>query len=291
MKHLKSFLALALFSFFLVSCTQDSETVDASLDLTAEINVPIQEQTGKAAFDSSSRGLYHGFYTSGMAQSNGRIWINLGNDGRFNALVEIDGGGTYIFELAPTGTQDSNPDVYRFTNAAGSFLLNVTNPVSPKITAATLNNMIHLGTVVKSTSTRIPVTITGTFAGGLSGTWNLMGNGGTTDGIPDTEIITSVEVTYTPGGGGAPIMKIDTTFEPILDCFIGGSQPYTGGFEPNDVSANGQTSDFGGSGMTSWSLFFNNAFGGYHDNTCNNSLNGTWSRDGGATTGTITITP
>ena len=295
MKHLKSLLALAMFSFLLVSCTQDNELTDTSLDLTTELNVPLKEQIGKAALDTSSKGLYHGFYTSGMAQSNGRIWINLGNDGRYNALVEIDGGGSYTFELAPAGIEDSNPEVYRFTNAAGSFLFNATNPLSPIVTEGTLNNLIHLGTVVKSTSTRTPVTITGTYAGTLSGTWNLMANGGEANGIGGTELLTSVEVTYTPAGF-PPVMKIDTVFETIPGdgCILGGAAPYSGGFDPCDISANGQTSDFGsstpGSGaLTSWSIDFKLLFGGYFDTACGGAASGTWSRDGGAAIGTILI--
>lgn len=295
MKNLKSLLALAMFSFLLVSCTQDSELTEASLDLTAQVNVPIKDQKANVAFDSTDRGLYQGFFSSGTAQSNGKIWINLGNDGQFNALVEIDGGGSYNFELASTGTQDANPDVYRFANANGSFVFNVTNPLSPFYTQATLNGMIHLGNVVKVTSQRVPVLMTGTFDGDLSGTWNLMGNGGIANGIPDTELLTSVEVTYIPGGGG-PIMKTDTVFETIPGggCFLGGDAPYTGGFDPCDISANGQTSDFGsstpGSGaLTDWSIDFKDLFGGYQSTSCGAALTGTWSRDSGTAIGTITI--
>jgi hypothetical protein len=287
MKHLKLLLALALFSFLLVSCTQDSELTDASLDLTAQINVPLNEQKGKAAFDTSEKGLYHGFFTSGMAQSNGKIWINIENDGRYNALVEIDGGGAYNFVLAPQA--EVNNLVYKFTNEVGSFKIDVSNPQAPVITEAELNGMVHLGTAVKVTSQRTPTTITGTFAGDLSGTWNLIANGG--EIVPGLEALSEVQVTYVPAVGD-PIMKMDMDFDPTLvDCFFGAPVPYTGGFDINDVSANNQISDFGGSGLTSWSLFFNGPSGGYFDTSCNPSASGTWSRDAGATTGTITITP
>ena len=54
------------------------------------------------------------------------------------------------------------------------------------------------------------------------------------------------------------------------------------------MCANEQTSNFGGSGLTSWSIQHNTIAGsGY---TCSSSGGaGVWSRDGGAVTGTICI--
>jgi hypothetical protein len=291
MRHLNSLLALAVFSFFLVSCTLDSD--DTSLDLTAEISTSIKTQKANAAFDTSKEGIYHGIFTSGLSQSNGVVWINIGNDESYSAIVELSNGKEYDFELVNSTNDETNPTSYKFVNEVGSFVFDVSNPSSPLLKDATLNNLVHLGKIVKNTSQSRAMSKTGTFAGGLSGTWNLMyDETGTVPSGGEAKPLINVVVTWL--GGDGPIMKTDVTFEAQVDCIFGIPTPYFGApfaIQPKDMCANGQSSDFGGSGMTSWSIQHNATIGGGYISfpACAPAPNGTWSRAGGTITGTILI--
>jgi len=291
MKHLNSFIALAMFSFFLVSCTQDSETVDAGLDLTAEMSTSIKTQKANATFDNSKEGIYHGTFTSGTAQSNGKVWVNLGNDTKYSAIVELTNGTAYNFELVNSSDRESNTTSYKFVNENGSFIIDVSNHEFPLLKEASLNDVVHLSTMFKHTSQNRTLVVNGTFAGDKAGTWNLSyDETGSVPLTPDSFPLEMVEVFYMGS------MFTDAVFETMAvpDCTWGGSQVYYGnpnafgGADPKDMCVNEQTSDF--AGMTTWSLHHSSTFGGYI--TCPGGVivaSGTWSRDGGATTGTILI--
>lgn len=279
-----------------MSCTLDSD--DTSLDLTAEISTSIKTQKANADFDTSKKGIYHGIFTSGLAESKGMVWVNLGNDKKYSAIVQLSNGSEYTFKLVNRDNQETEPTSYTFVNAAGSFVLDVSSPGLPFLVDATLNNLVHLGAIFKNTSTNRAMGKTGTFSGGLSGTWNLMYDEAIT--IPsqgDTNPLIDVVVTYDPDGPTGPIdpiMKTDNVFETMgldVDCLFGFPTPYFSSpflANPKDMCANEQTSNFGGSGLTSWSIQHNTIAGsGY---TCSSSGGaGVWSRDGGAVTGTIGI--
>ena len=212
MKHLKLISALFMFSFLLLACTQENESVDEQLDLTAQINISIKDQVPQATFDAAAEGIYHGIIASGTTQSRGKVWINVGNDTQYNALIEMVGGTIYNFELQSNNSGEPNPSIYHYKGEGGSLTLDVTNPRTPIITDATLNELPYFSKVVKSRSQNRVMSKTGTFNEtgnpALSGTWNLITDGTVVNAPQYTgEAITASAVTINGN------MYTDNTFD------------------------------------------------------------------------------
>tara|TARA_R110002072_G_scaffold118631_2_gene250909 strand:- start:15665 stop:16540 length:876 start_codon:yes stop_codon:yes gene_type:complete len=288
MKQIKPLLALAILTIMLFSCTKDTENINDEGNLVAQLGNSIKTQTPNKAFDTQANGIYHGIIASGENQSRGKIWINLGNNGNYNAYVEMVEEGAHKFKLVPSNNEEANQTEFLFKGVTGQFTLNVSDIQSPVVTNAYLFDLPYFSTVVKSTSQLRAASYTGTFqengGGAFSGTWNLISTGAPAPEGWGYETITSAIVTFNDH------MLTDNTFELFNYPCAGtpnctpqmGSQP---GNE-NAIISHSQTSNF--AAPTTWDL--STGGGNYFNNTCGIVTSGTFTWTGSVTkTGTISI--
>jgi hypothetical protein len=214
MRHLKTLFVSTLFSFLLLSCSQENDSIDKGLNYTVEGYITANNQIPNEIFDVSENGIYFGVIASGMDKSRGKIWINVGNDDRYNAFVEMVGGKIIQFVSQP-GTRGLSETVstYLFTNSEGSFILDLRNFNEPKISSAAFNDTSYFVNIIKSRSyNRSSTAVTAIFEEignpAYGGTWNLISDGSITNpnGI-NGEGITSLMITM-----GTQVF-IDNSFE------------------------------------------------------------------------------
>jgi hypothetical protein len=185
MKHLNSILALAMFSFFLVSCTQDTDIMDESVNLRAQDAIDftkiINPNTARAAaqFDNTTNGLYKGIFVSNDLSYHGILTVNLGNDRRYNAILEYgDGQRKKIGFLGEQSNNDGSSNIYEFHGKNGGFTIDLSNHTSPIITKAMIDGQTAQGKLLKETSQNPVRAVLGTFEDSndtsFNGTWDLL---------------------------------------------------------------------------------------------------------------------
>ena len=265
----------------LFSCSKDTVETEITADLTMKQNIDLnaKEQTPLANLDNDTKGIYLGVYVSGTTTKRGLIWINLGNNGNYNAIVELVDGETLSFQgqLAAKGAF-----IYHFTAKGAQFDVVLEDNV-PAIKNASLNNELFFGEIVKDKSNTRAMAETGFYQsddGNRTGTWSLIADG--TSISPNGfggEGITSAVVT----NGGS--MFTDTVFEnwnfPCVGvtAFIPVIVDFDTGVSPDTPAVLDQTSDF--AGTTTWGLLMNGDDGTeYADRDCNTVPAGRFARIG-----------
>jgi len=257
MKPIKSVLALAVFSFILLACSQESEIIDESFDLTVTVDTPIQNQVPHFSFDNSEKGIYHGIIVSTTTQSRGKIWINMGNDTQYYAFIKMVDGDEVFFDLIPqVETQNTIASVYRFEGTVGSFELDLTDFNVPIVNEGTMNNHEFFISVAKSRSSGMASSVTATIEEdgnpSFGGTLSLMADGSiiNPNGM-NGEGITSLIVTINGE------VYTDTVFDNfnVFDCL--GISDFVPTINvngiPNFVISDNQTAEIA-DGMMKWSL-------------------------------------
>ena len=201
MKHFKTLFAPAVFSFLLLACSQENDSIDDSFNLTAPIYHTPNNQIPSESFDNSENGIYFGVIASGVDRYRGKIWINVGNDNRYNAYVEMVSGKIIQFSLQDeTKEQAATTSTFIFTSSLGSFKLDLSNFNKPIVTGAVFNGIDYFTNLVKSRSHNRASAITTIFEetgnSEFGGTWNLISDGSITDpnGI-NGEAVTSLMIT------------------------------------------------------------------------------------------------
>tara|TARA_R110002124_G_scaffold254044_3_gene419513 strand:- start:13895 stop:14791 length:897 start_codon:yes stop_codon:yes gene_type:complete len=201
MKRLQLLIAPAMLSFLLLSCAKDTDSLSDNYDLTHQ-TATAQFQNPNSNFDNSEKGIYHGIIASTTTQSRGKVWINVGNNGYYNAYIEMVDGAIYNLQLDSSSiSEDDGDSTYLFTEQQGSFLLDLNNFNAPFVTNAVFNNQEYTVNVVKSRSTQRASAITATFnelnpVSDFIGTWSLISDGtiANPNGL-NGEAITSVIIT------------------------------------------------------------------------------------------------
>jgi hypothetical protein len=202
MKQLCYLSALVVLSLFVFACSQDQETSEENLNLSIITDVAAIDQLPNKAFDESKFGMYHGVVASGTSLSRGKIWINVNNNGAYNATIAMVGGEIISFGLKPQLQAIAvATTVYEFESSIGHFVLDIGDFNSPILTNVELYNESHFGTVIKSRSNSLANAVTATFSESenpsFSGTWNLISDGSIQNPNGDGgEAITSLMITY-----------------------------------------------------------------------------------------------
>jgi len=217
--------------FLCFACSQD-EVITADIDtatLTSESNFeainPITTSPNRS-FDALSEGMYHGIMVTEDISVHGKIWINVGNDGQYNATVITDEGERLSFFAK---TLDLNPTHFVFEGKRGSFRFDVSDFNHPVATNVIIDETVGFIQTIKDRSTQRAVATLGTYVDfadpTFTGTWDLI-----TDGTPGINFVGTD--TSTPivlplltqvcilGPGGA--MFVDDTFEPYDYPCVGG---------------------------------------------------------------------
>jgi hypothetical protein len=319
MKHLNSTLALVMFSFFLVSCTQDNDNMDESLDLTTQdaINLTkiIDPSTARAAaqFDNTTNGIYKGIFVSNDLSYHGVLTVNLGNDGRYNAILEYgEGQGKKIGFLGEQSNNDGSSNSYEFRGKNGGFTIDLSNQTSPIITKATIDGQTAQGKLLKETSQNQVRAVLGTFEDSndtsFNGTWDFLTSGTRVVTVPtglappnpaavSVTVNIVADVVLTKGGmtfndnsmesftvsSGCNALLLPTG---VQTPFVSGPQSLGGIFMIDEYAAPDQTSIFLGE-VATWNLVYSTYQDSYFNGDCSSSLSGSWSWKG--RTGTITL--
>ena len=257
MKHLKTLFALAVFSFLLLACSQENDSIDESLNLSAPINQTANNQVPSESFDNSEKGIYLGVIASGTDRSRGKIWINVGNDNHYNAYAEMVEGKIIQFELKDeTREEAATTSTYNFANSEGSFKLDLSNFNEPRVANAVLNGTSYFTNLVKSRSHNRASAVTASFEEidnpQFGGTWNLISDGSITNpNGSNGEAITSLMITM-----GTQVF-IDTTFDNFDASYCLGVLDFVPTLSANSmvntVMCDYQTTQMAG-GIVKWSL-------------------------------------
>lgn len=178
---MKPIIALAILTA-LASCSKEISKNDMSSNLTSSIIIPLKNQTPNFNYDESKFGIYHGVIASGTTLSRGKIWINLGNDSRYTATVElVDGTSIDLVTASQFEEIALSTTFFQFVSNNASFSFDVTDYNSPIISELEINNEAHFANVVKSRSTSMASSVTATFTEtenpSYSGTWNMIADG------------------------------------------------------------------------------------------------------------------
>jgi hypothetical protein len=258
MRHLKTLFASFVFLFLLLACSGENDTLDEGLNHIAPVYLTANNQIPNEAFDNSKNGIYFGVIASGIDRSRGKIWINVGNDGRYNAYVEMVGGKIIHFTLqGGTRSVSESNSIYIFINTEGSFILDLTNFNEPKVTSALFNNTSYFTNLIKSRSyNRSTTAVTAIFEeiGNpiYGGTWNLISDGSLSNpnGI-NGQGITTLMITM-----GTQVF-IDNSFENYDASYCLGISEFVPTLNANGVTdtvmCDYQTSFMAG-GRVKWSL-------------------------------------
>lgn len=321
---LKALPLLILIFLGVYSCQQEEinlEDQSTYIDLNLETFIPSQD------LDNSPKGKYVGVlghHTN--LEIHGKIFINAGQQGQYDALAKLTNGRFLRFKGKP---QTKDGILVYFEGTSGNFTMNFEDFANPILTSVQLYEENTEGYIVaqKSTYNAQAFVLTGTYVDesdpNFQGNWDLIGNGTVTDvevqvtvpGIPvpvtisvPTENIGTLSISHS--GSTTPFM--DTTFEPntaqsCIEDAIGDGFSSAPFMIPSDVpnplggdalggagsiSSGGQTSAFAGFDAT-WSLSYGapiplaNIEGGYSNDSCEEATGGTWSWNGRA--GSISI--
>ncbi len=215
----------------LFSCTQDNQEAieqDQNLMAPTESFSDIKTMRPIASNDLASEGMYIGVLVTNEIEHHGRLFINVGNDGTYRALVETTESELIKF-TSPSASSLTNSR-FVFIGDRGSFTLDVSDIEAPIISDVIIDNISGQAQVQKNTTTRGVAAVLGTFnraltgANGWIGTWDLLIN--TTTGFISSVIVTTA--------AGVMSTDVAANFENGTGCYAS-NKPF---FIRNDT--NGQ---------------------------------------------------
>ena len=296
---MKKILLLSLGLALLIGCSPDSENISEieSVDLTKIIN----PDTAKAVsvFDNTSNGIYRGVFVSDDMSYHGVLTVNVGNDARYNAILEYGEDQRIGFVRTNNGVSGVTSNV-EFRGAKTGFTLNVSDYAQPIVTDGYINGQGAQIKLLKETSTNQVRAVLGTFADDLdpmfTGAWDLLSTSTDVIIVPTdfglvpvtVNIISEVVLTKNALMVSDNVME---NFTPGVACgatlpagsqapFFSGPQLLGGLFPIDEYGAASQTSTFLGE-VATWNLIFSLFQGSkYYDIDCNEILGGTWSWKG-----------
>ncbi len=217
MKNIKTLLLVSCIATLLLSCeTEKVEQQNTTADLSMQIGLTAKKQNPHKTLDNSLKGIYHGVVAHQSTQSRGKIWINLGNNTKYDAVMEMVDGEKLSFKAS--ATLNNGIPTYTFNGAAGRFDVIMNDLNSPEVTNVTLNDESYFAYVIKSTSANRATSYTGTFNetgnAAFSGTWNILSNGIYGPNNYNGTQITDVMITF----GNS--MVVDSVMEAMpFQCF------------------------------------------------------------------------
>lgn len=311
---MKKIILLTLVLAVIISCSPDQNepVVSEAVDLTQIIN----PDTAKAApqFDTTSNGIYKGVFASNDSELHGVLTINMGNDARYNAVLEV--GAMRIGYVRLSNTTIATETKIEFRGAGTGFTLDVSNFENPIIENAYINTQNAQGRVLKETSQNRVMVSLGTFVDDadptFTGTWDFLSTSTQVISVPlpdpappgtveNVTVNVISELVLTKNG----TMFTDTTMEPFTpgpNCgttlptgsqapfFTGEQTVLVGGFFPldiNEFAASTQTSTWLGEDAT-WDFNYSKANENiYYNANCETQTSGTWSWKGRS--GSITL--
>ncbi|MDC7997797.1 CUB domain-containing protein [Gilvibacter sediminis] len=174
---MKKFILLLALGVVAYSCSEEGTDLDQN-ETNAFLESVDPKATPSAALDDSSLGMYHGFIATLDSDFNAKIWINAGNDGKFNATAKSIDGEKYSFfshEADMAGTQ------FTFKGVAGTFTFDISDLGNPIVSDVTINGKDGISHVYKEFSSQRGVVSLGNYVddgdAAFTGVWNLISDG------------------------------------------------------------------------------------------------------------------
>ena len=174
---MKKFILLLALGVVAYSCSEETTELDQN-ETNAFLESVDPKATPSASLDDSGLGMYHGFIATLDSDFNAKIWINAGNDGKFNATAKDINGEKYSFfshEADMAGTQ------FTFKGVAGTFTFDISDLSNPVVSDVTINGKDAISHVYKEFSTQRGVVSLGDYVddtdGAFTGVWNLVSDG------------------------------------------------------------------------------------------------------------------
>lgn len=204
---MKKLILLFAISLAVVSCSkEDATAIDSQENLVQQLNTDISQQAPQTNYDQSQKGLYAGVIVANNTEFHGKLWVNIGNDTNYNALVHTIDGDKLEFAL-DTNTASLSKNIFTFTNERGSFTVDVSDYNNVKVNNITIDGTEGHAFVGKQTHGHTRMISLGTYDAALlgttTGTWDIMA-----DAV--TGLITEVMIT---GAGGGMHVDAAANFE------------------------------------------------------------------------------
>lgn len=209
------FLVVAL-TALVFSCSKNEETfTETQEDLSIALSSDLSIQKPLKKYDNSEEGLYAGVIVANETNFHGKLWINMGNDGNFNAIAETIEGQKIKFDLKDTA---ENVSLQTFYNDRGSFDVDLSDFSNPVISNVNIDGTTGNAKVVKETSDAKIKAVLGTFneefIANFTGTWDFLVNS-------STDYITEIIITTTAGQMNTDVAA---DFEASnVGCYTGGN--------------------------------------------------------------------
>lgn len=280
MKTINRVITAVLFALIAISCTQENDVIEETA-LLVHNHSNLKEQSPNPTLDTSSYGLYHGVVASASSLSRGQIWINVANNSRYVAYIELVGGTRFSLDLDPSSipTSANIPQIYEFEGVDGHFILDLSDQNTPEISEITLSNETYFGRVVKSLSSNRASIVTATFSEignpDFSGTFNLIADGTIVDPNGNNgEGITSLLITM----DGDAYEDFDFEMFNATTCLgVSSYYPTLSSFGVADfIVSDYQTFSFAG-GMAKWNMSYDPTGTGYMNYfLCDTATTGTF---------------
>ena len=222
----------------------------ASTDINGEYKGAINPVTftPESRFNEESKGMYHGIVVSSDTEIHGKIWINLENDGNYNATVVTDTGDKLsFFANMGRGPSITSFATIAFVGERGSFTFDVSDYNHPVATDVVIDNKNSYIQTVKDRSDQRASATLGTFVDlddeTFAGTWDLLADGTLVANFVGSDLATPVPL---PGLTQVCIvsplgdMYVDDVFD-LYDYPCVGATGFPPVFYNSDPSATGPT--------------------------------------------------
>ena len=254
-------------AFILASCSQENDFNTEIESVTADAvylksEVPLEEN------DFTHHGLYHGTILSAETMSRGKIWVNIANNGIYDAYIELVSGINYTFNLKAELTAiEAGQTVYEFIGDAGSFVFDISDISSPELISLELDGEAFFSQIVKSYSSYMPMSETATFFEtgnpSFSGSWSILADGIIQNPNGDLGLAISSIMIVHDG-----ILYEDFSFDAFNSSSCLGSSTYVPTLNSfgtaGSIVCDYQTTQFAG-GVTKWSISYDDDTSTYMD--------------------------
>ena len=200
--------------------------------------------------------MYHGIVVTQDLSVHGKIWVNVANNGDYNATVVTNKGEQMAFYGTPLSR---NREIISFNGKVSSFTFDVTDFNNPRATEVILNGIDGYVQTVKDRSGQRTAAILGTYVyindAAFAGTWDLITDGSTIGNPFGAPNLTQVCI-VSPSGGMFVDNVMDTFDYPCFDGATGTLPIYitpADGFgDINEFWAQDQSVTLGGAELTYW---------------------------------------
>lgn len=261
---MKKLVLSAVAILAVLACSKEDAINSAETQNSKDTQIVIPKDMDPNPDLTNSRlGLYHGIIAAAYGQSRGKVWVNLRNDGRYSAYVELVDGQRFKYELLEDlSAIESNQ--YYFVSERGRFVIDVTDKERPIARDIVLNDEPYFMRLFKNDRGGGEIFMTGTFFDSampsFSGTWNMMSSGSydSPNGFGGDELF---EVFVTHNGNDYYDSEFET-FDSSACLGLADVVPVAFAFGPDELEiwADEQVS-FISNGVISWDLSFTRSGG------------------------------